>query len=243
MESLKHFSIETAGIVHHLKWLLTSLRISGAKDCPKGPLHSFRFSSLFPGDTIPRIDPAQRLASIREEIGECRRCRLHEGRNHLVFGEGSPTAPLVFVGEAPGFDEDRQGIPFVGRAGKLLDKMIDSVELRREHVYICNVIKCRPPRNRTPNADEIETCSVFLIQQLLAIKPEIICALGNCAARTLLETSDSVSRLRGRLYQWRGIPLMCTFHPAYLLRNPSQKAAAWHDLREIYRILNKQEGG
>ncbi|NLI34079.1 MAG: uracil-DNA glycosylase [Deltaproteobacteria bacterium] len=243
MESLRHFSIETAGTVHHLKWLLASLRISGAKDFPKGSPHSIQFPSLSSGDTIPRIDPAQKLASIKEQIGECRRCRLHEGRSHLVFGEGSPTARLVFVGEAPGFDEDRQGIPFVGRAGKLLNKMIDSLGLTRDHVYICNVVKCRPPRNRTPNADEIEICSVFLIQQLMAIKPEIICALGNCAAQTLLETSNSVSRLRGRLHQWRGIPLICTFHPAYLLRNPSQKAAVWQDLHEIYSILNEQEGG
>jgi DNA polymerase len=142
------------------------------------------------------------------------------------------------VGEGPGFDEDRLGRPFVGRAGKLLDKMIRSIGLEREQVYICNVVKCRPPDNRTPEADEIETCSPFLLQQLAALQPRVICALGACATQTLLATSSAVSRLRGKVHIWRGIPLIVTFHPAYLLRNPSQKSGTWQDLLLVHRILH-----
>lgn len=177
------------------------------------------------------------LAAVREELGECTRCRLHAGRTTLVFGEGSPAASLVFVGEGPGFDEDRQGRPFVGRAGRLLDKMIQALGLQRPEVYICNVVKCRPPNNRTPNPDEIETCSPFLFKQLQVLQPKVICALGACAAQTLLATTSSISRLRGKAHSWRGTPLVCTYHPAYLLRTPTQKAATWADLLLVRSLL------
>jgi DNA polymerase len=185
----------------------------------------------------PERDAEKMLTAIREELGDCRRCRLCSDRNHLVFGEGSPKAPLVFVGEGPGFDEDRQGRPFVGRAGKLLDKMILALGFDRGDVYICNVVKCRPPKNRTPDPEEIKLCSPFLLQQLEAIHPRAICALGACAAQTLLQTSQPISALRRKIHSWRGIPLAATYHPAYLLRTPSQKAAAWQDLLAIRQLL------
>ena len=156
------------------------------------------------------------LSRIAMNTVGCRRCRLHEGRTTVVFGEGNPHPRIAFVGEGPGFDEDRQGRPFVGRAGRLLDKMIRSLGFQRADVYICNVVKCRPPENRTPNVDEIEACSPFLFEQLEALKPEVICALGATAAQALLSTSSSMSKMRGKIQRWRGIPLVCTFHPAYL---------------------------
>jgi uracil-DNA glycosylase family 4 len=176
------------------------------------------------------------LDQIRADLGDCKRCRLHSSRIHLVFGEGPYRPRLVFVGEGPGFDEDRLGRPFVGRAGRLLDKMIAALGFRREEVYICNVVKCRPPNNRTPSPDEISACSPFLKQQIDALHPLVICALGACAAQTLVGSSRPISQLRGKVHRWHGVPLICTYHPAYLLRNPSQKAAAWQDLREIYGI-------
>jgi len=192
-------------------------------------------------EPLPAAPGAERLLlDIREELGDCKRCRLHSGRKHLVFGDGSPRAPLVFVGEGPGFDEDQQGRPFVGRAGKLLDKMIIAMGFLREEVYICNVVKCRPPENRTPNLDEIEVCSPFLLQQLSAIHPWAICALGACAAQTLLGTSKPISQLRAKIHTWRGIPMVCTYHPAYLLRAPTQKAAVWRDLLLIHDLLRAE---
>lgn len=182
-------------------------------------------------------NPQRLLELARQELGDCTRCRLHQTRTHIVFGEGSPTARLVFVGEGPGSEEDQQGRPFVGRAGRLLDKMIQALGLARSEVYICNMVKCRPPNNRTPNSDEIETCSPFLIKQIEAIQPALICALGACAAQGLLGSTEYISRLRGKVHSWRGIPLIATYHPAYLLRNATQKAAAWQDFREIIRVL------
>jgi len=191
-------------------------------------------------------DPARGLTVIAGELEGCRRCRLHSERTRIVFGEGSAHAPLVFVGEGPGLEEDRQGRPFVGRAGRLLDQMIKALGFRREAVYICNVVKCRPPKNRTPESEEIAVCGPFLIRQIEAIRPRVICALGACAAQTLVGTGSSISRLRGSVHYWRGIPLICTFHPAYLLRTPAQKAAAWEDLilvRDILRTGCVQDGG
>ena len=159
------------------------------------------------------------LEQVREELGECTRCRLSNGRTNIVFGVGNPKADLVFVGEAPGADEDAQGEPFVGRAGQLLTRIIEAMGLRREDVYICNVIKCRPPGNRTPQPDEIAACEPFLLGQLRAIQPQFICALGGPAAQTLLKTKEGITKLRGRFFDFHGIPLMPTFHPAYLLRN------------------------
>src|SRR5437763_518373 len=179
------------------------------------------------------------LHEIKEEIGsDCARCKLHTlGRTQIVFGVGNPDADLMFVGEAPGGDEDIQGIPFVGRAGQLLTKIIEAIGLKREGVYIANVIKCRPPGNRNPEQDEVETCEPFLFQQIDIIKPKVIVALGTFAARTLMRTLDPISRLRGRVYDYRGAKLIPTFHPAYLLRNPSSKREVWEDMKVVRRLL------
>jgi uracil-DNA glycosylase len=182
--------------------------------------------------------PQEALDMIRTEIGDCTRCKLHTlGRRQIVFGVGNPSADLMFVGEAPGADEDIQGIPFVGRAGQLLTKIIEAIELRREDVYIANVIKCRPPENRNPDPDEVDTCEPFLFQQIDAIKPKVIVALGTFAAKTLLKTQDSISRLRGRVYDYRGAKLIPTFHPAFLLRSPDRKRDVWEDMKKARAIL------
>ncbi|MCS7315067.1 MAG: uracil-DNA glycosylase [Bryobacterales bacterium] len=189
--------------------------------------------------------PSETLEDIRADLGECTRCRLHRERTRIVFGDGNPRAKLVFVGEGPGADEDAQGIPFVGRAGQLLTQMIENtarregIRLLRADVYICNVVKCRPPNNRTPEADEIETCSPFLFRQLAAIRPKAICALGATAARALLGTREGVTKLRGRWYRWRNIPVMVTYHPSYLLRpyNQNAKREAWEDLKKVLHYV------
>jgi uracil-DNA glycosylase len=177
------------------------------------------------------------LERIRADIGECTRCRLHKGRTNIVFGVGNPNSKLVFVGEGPGHDEDVQGEPFVGRAGKLLTQMIEAMGLQRPEVYICNVVKCRPPENRLPERDEIETCSPFLIRQLAVIQPKVICCLGACAAQTLLETNQGISRFRGEWFDYRGAKLIATYHPAYLLRNPNAKSEVWKDLQKVMAVL------
>jgi uracil-DNA glycosylase len=184
--------------------------------------------------------PADALQDIRRHIGDCTRCKLHKlGRSQIVFGVGSPEAELMFVGEAPGADEDAQGIPFVGRAGQLLTKIIEAIDLKREQVYIANVIKCRPPQNRNPEQDEVDTCEPFLFEQIDVIKPKVIVALGTFAARTLLRTLDPISRLRGRVYEYRGAKLIPTFHPAYLLRNPASKREVWEDMKLVRRLLTE----
>jgi DNA polymerase len=175
------------------------------------------------------------LEEIRQVLGDCRRCKLHAHRTHIVFGVGNPQADLVFVGEAPGADEDAQGEPFVGRAGQLLTRMIEAIGLKREQVYICNVLKSRPPNNRTPEPDEIAACEPFLIAQLKAIKPKLICALGAIAAANLLKTKVPLSKLRGKFHDYQGIPLLVTYHPAYLLRNPNEKKSAWQDLQLLQK--------
>jgi len=188
------------------------------------------------------ISPADALAAVRADIGDCIRCKLSGlGRRQIVFGVGNPNADLMFVGEAPGADEDAQGVPFVGRAGQLLTRIIEAIDLNREQVYIANVIKCRPPQNRNPEPDEVETCEPFLFRQIDLIKPKVIVALGTFAARALLRTLDPISRLRGRIYEYRGAKLIPTFHPAYLLRNPSSKREVWDDMK-LVRSLLKEEG-
>ncbi len=177
------------------------------------------------------------LVAVRELLGDCRRCALHRTRHSLVFGEGNPGAELVFVGEAPGADEDEQGRPFVGRAGQLLTKIIGAMGLKREEVYICNILKCRPPGNRNPQPEEITPCEPFLIRQLEAIRPRMICALGTFAAHTLLKSEAPISVLRGRFHSYQGIPLMPTYHPAYLLRNPGAKKQVWEDVQMIMKTL------
>jgi uracil-DNA glycosylase len=176
-------------------------------------------------------DPAAVLKMIREEIGDCTRCGLHTGRNKLVFGDGSPTARLMFVGEGPGADEDAQGLPFVGKAGQLLNNMIAAMGLKREDVYIANVVKCRPPGNRTPEPVEANTCSPFLFQQIDAVRPQVLVALGATAATYLLGQRQPLAGLRGRVHPYRGMQLIVTYHPAFLLRDPRQKKEAWADLQ------------
>jgi DNA polymerase len=186
------------------------------------------------------VAPAQRadaLQIIREEIGDCTRCALHSGRNKLVFGDGDPNARLLFVGEGPGADEDAQGIPFVGKAGQLLNNMIAAMGLKREEVYIANVVKCRPPANRTPEPEEANTCSPFLFQQIDVIRPEVIVALGATAATYLLGARQPLAGLRGRVHSFRGTKLIVTYHPAFLLRDPRQKKEAWADLQIAMREL------
>jgi uracil-DNA glycosylase len=183
---------------------------------------------------------AEVLAAIRGDIGDCTRCKLHtQGRRQVVFGVGHPSADLMFVGEAPGADEDVQGVPFVGRAGQLLTRMIAAMGFTRDDVYIANVIKCRPPGNRNPEPDEVATCEPFLFQQIAAVEPKVIVALGAFAIRTLLKTNDPVSRLRGRLYDYRGAKLIPTFHPSFLLRSPGYKREAWEDLKKALAVLGR----
>jgi len=188
----------------------------------------------------PSIDPARHLVRLREDLGECTRCKLHSTRTHLVYGVGNPGAELMFVGEAPGRDEDQQGIPFVGRAGQLLTKIIEAIGLRRDEVYIANVIKCRPPKNRNPELDEIETCQPFLFAQIDAIQPKVIVALGAFAVKTLLQREDAISRLRGRVFDYRGAKLVPTFHPAYLLRSPDKKRDVWEDMKTVRSMLREE---
>jgi uracil-DNA glycosylase len=184
------------------------------------------------------LTPVESLAAVRADIGDCTRCKLHTlGRTQIVFGVGNPNADLMFVGEAPGRDEDLQGYPFVGRAGQLLTKIIEAIALKREDVYIANVIKCRPPENRNPEPDEVATCEPFLFRQIDVIKPKVIVALGKFGAQTLLRTLDPISRLRGRVFDYRGAKLIPTFHPAYLLRNPSSKREVWEDMKLVRSLL------
>jgi uracil-DNA glycosylase len=187
------------------------------------------FEERIEGDTLERI---------RDDIGpNCTRCKLHKARTKIVFGVGNPKAELVFVGEGPGRDEDAQGEPFVGRAGKLLTQMIEAMGLRRQDVYICNVVKCRPPENRLPEKDEIATCSPYLYRQLGVIHPKVICCLGSCSAQTMLQTTEGISRFRGQWFDFRGSKLIATYHPAYLLRNPAAKGEVWKDLQKVMAVL------
>jgi uracil-DNA glycosylase len=201
---------------------------------PRPVLPVMNETSLF--EAIDRVEN-DTLERIREDLGDCTRCRLHKQRNKLVFGQGNPRAELVFVGEGPGHDEDLQGLAFVGRAGKLLTQMIEAMGLRRDDVYICNVVKCRPPENRKPEDDEIATCSPYLYRQLDAIGPKAVVCLGATAAQALLKTKDSISRYRGQWFDFRGTKLLVTYHPAYLLRNPNAKGEVWKDLQKVMAHL------
>jgi uracil-DNA glycosylase len=194
----------------------------------------FEAADKIVGDTLLRI---------REDLGECTRCKLHKHRHTIVFGDGNPKAELVFVGEGPGADEDAQGLPFVGRAGKLLTQMIEAMGLERKDVYICNVVKCRPPENRTPEDDEITTCSPFLLRQLEVISPKVIVCLGAVAFKALLKTNRGISQYRGQWLEYRGCKLLATYHPAYLLRNPSAKGEVWKDLQKVMAFLGLRAKG
>jgi DNA polymerase len=209
-----------------------------------------------PATTAPRIfvpsatmfddlpGTLETLEQVRADLGDCTRCKLAPTRRNIVFGSGDPKAELMFVGEAPGADEDAQGLPFVGRAGQLLTKIIEAIDMKREQVYICNILKCRPPENRNPETDEIAACEPFLFRQIASVKPRVICALGTFGAQTLLRTREPISRLRGYFMDYRGAKLLATFHPAYLLRNPNEKRKVWEDMKKIRAYLQSlREGG
>lgn len=194
---------------------------------------------------LPKVEPftdADRrpLDEIRRGMGDCKRCKLCEGRKSIVFGVGNPRAELVFVGEGPGAEEDAKGVPFVGEAGQLLTKMIEAMGLSRDEVYICNVVKCRPPGNRTPELDEIAACEPFLRAQLGALQPKVLVGLGTTAVQVLLREELPITRVRGTWREYAGIPLMPTFHPAYLLRNPAEKRSTWDDLKKVMKVLGKE---
>ncbi len=234
------------GISRDPKWRLRS-GVPGGPRVPGVPgVHAETDDSESP--TVPIAisrSAAEALAAIRGDIGDCTRCKLHaQGRTQIVFGVGNPNADLMFVGEAPGADEDIQGVPFVGRAGQLLTKMIEAMGFSRDEVYIANVLKCRPPGNRNPEPDEIATCEPFLFRQLEAIQPKVVIALGAFAARTLLKTDAPISRLRGRVFDYRGdAKLIPTFHPSFLLRSPGYKREAWEDLKTALSVLGRPVPG
>jgi len=207
------------------------------------PVVATRSSSPLFDSSLPVIqDKLSALRAISDDIGDCTRCRLHKGRKNIVFGVGNVNADIMFVGEGPGADEDEQGEPFVGRAGQLLNNMIAAMGLKRSDVYIANVVKCRPPGNRTPEKDECETCGPFLLRQIEVIRPKVIVALGAVAAKYLLAINDSMANLRGRWYDFKGSRLVVTYHPAYLLRDPRQKKEAWKDLQMVMKFLGLTVG-
>lgn len=216
------------------------------KKAPAPPEQTGLFGEIeiqSPPAMLPVLEPQDAsLEAIREDIGECVRCKLHQHRTHIVFGEGDPHARLVFVGEGPGADEDASGRPFVGKAGQLLDKIIAAIGLRRDQVYIANIVKCRPPGNRTPERDEVATCEQFLFRQLAFINPKVIVALGSPAFQTILRTKDAITRARGEWREWNGVKVMPTFHPAYLLRVPEKKREAWEDMKKVRDFLSSLPG-
>lgn len=239
-------------IMAHLKSYLEYLKGLGLTELPfvgpgDGPLYSPEAS--FSGGTIQESSPSYgpsnksqseilNMEAIRGELGDCQRCKLHRTRRSIVFGEGNIHARLMLIGEGPGNDEDVQGRPFVGKAGQLLTKILQSIGVDREEVYIANIIKCRPPQNRNPEPDEIESCYPFLFKQIQAIRPRIICALGTFSAQTLLRTDVKITALRGKAYDFSGIQLFPTYHPAYLLRNPEKKREVWEDMKQIAKVLS-----
>jgi DNA polymerase len=229
---------DRADLREHLKYY----RELGVAGLTTDPAWRARADADTPPSTIvstPVSTPVSTLTDIRADIGECTRCKLHTTRQTIVFGSGNPEAQLMFVGEAPGADEDEQGVPFVGRAGQLLTKIIEAIDLKRDDVYIANVIKCRPPANRNPEPDEIATCEPFLFQQIDTIKPRVIVALGTHAAHTLLKIDAPISSIRGKQHDFRGAILIPTFHPAYLLRSPERKRDVWEDMKLVKALLDQ----
>jgi uracil-DNA glycosylase len=235
--------VDTTQLAEHLRFF-QELGVTGVSRDPRWRRRGTQPESAAAPAPVAEVVPvtlvraSDDLKIIRDDIGDCSRCKLHRlGRRQIVFGVGNPSADLMFVGEAPGADEDIQGIPFVGRAGQLLTKIIEAIGLSRDDVYIANVIKCRPPENRNPEPDEVETCEPFLFRQIDFIQPKVIVALGTSAAKTLLKTQDSISRLRGRVYDYRGAKLVPTFHPAFLLRSPDRKRDVWEDMKKVRALL------
>lgn len=224
-------------VIDHIDHAIRRLDRMGWKgfDCSRHGLDAMEAWGARPTRAFPAV--REDLTDIRRDLGECLRCKLSTGRKNIVFGAGSGRARLVFVGEGPGYDEDRQGEPFVGAAGQLLTKIIQAMGLSREDVYICNIVKCRPPGNRNPEADEIAACSPFLKRQLQAISPGFICALGTFAAQTLLGSTTPISRLRGRFFDCMGARLLPTYHPAFLLRNPEKKRDVWQDMQTLMQAM------
>ena len=243
--------MSTQDLAEHLRFY-QELGVAGVSRDPAwrrrqaSPPESDAASASVTPDAVPAVfvrSGAEALAAIREDIGDCTRCKLHTlGRQQIVYGVGNPDADLMFVGEAPGADEDVQGIPFVGRAGQLLTKIIEAIDLQRSDVYIANVIKCRPPGNRNPDPDEVEACEGFLFRQIDSIRPKVIVALGTFAAKALLKTQEPISRLRGRVYEYRGAKLIPTFHPAFLLRSPERKRDVWEDMKKVRALLQDAAG-
>ncbi|MGZ6224169.1 MAG: uracil-DNA glycosylase [Syntrophales bacterium] len=246
MESAKEDPAdELLALVRYLKGQIQSEIDTGktpAYLCMTGDLAVPDTSAADNSRTQSRTSPGKSLTlgEVRSELGDCQRCPLGRVRTNIVFGEGNPNAEIAFVGEAPGGDEDIQGRPFVGRAGQLLTKIIAAMGLKRSDVYICNILKCRPPGNRNPMPEEITACEPFLVKQLEAINPRVICALGTFAARTLLKTDVPITVLRGKFHSYHGIQLMPTYHPAYLLRNPEAKKQVWEDVQKIMKALPQQ---
>lgn len=251
MSELKNLGNEMLEHLRRYRQLGVRLAANAPHSAPRKPVSSTRLRTpeggaahVRPAVAIPKTslfdEPTpmrQDMKAIRADLGECKRCKLAPTRTNIVFGIGDPHAELMFVGEAPGADEDAQGLPFVGRAGQLLTKIIQAINMRREDVYICNILKCRPPSNRNPESDEIAACEPFLFRQIASVQPRVICALGGFAAQTLLRTKEPITRLRGGFIDFHGAKLMATFHPAYLLRNPNEKRKVWEDVRKIRDYL------
>jgi DNA polymerase len=221
-----HMDQKTKEIIDSLHSYLEHLRVIGVQVLP-----------------LTEKKGGHTLEDVRAELGDCKRCKLHRTRRTIVFGEGNPKATLMIIGEGPGYDEDVQGRPFVGKAGQLLTKIIQSIHLQREDVYITNIVKCRPPQNRNPEPEEIGSCNPFLLQQINSIQPKIICTLGTFATHTLLNTSAKITELRGKSYDLRGIKVFPTYHPAYLLRNPDRKREVWEDMKQILSWLDRLTEG
>lgn len=226
--------------IKQLQQYLEMMKTSGVDFIPKaGTASETEASQVVENQPLDK-NAREILLELRDTVTQCKKCtELATTRRSVVFGSGNARATLVFVGEAPGYDEDIQGLPFVGKAGQLLTKIIESIGLNRQNVFICNVLKCRPPGNRNPLPDEIANCEPYLFKQLEMIRPKIICALGTFAAQTLLKTNTSISALRGKFYEFRSAKLICTFHPAYLLRNPEEKRKVWEDMKMIRTELNQ----
>lgn len=226
---------DLTAVIEEINNTLNYLAATGCRgfDCSKESLKKIKIwgeKASFSLETLP---------AIQNDLGDCRRCKLSGSRKNIVFGTGDPQARLVFVGEGPGYEEDQKGEPFVGAAGRLLTKIIQAIDYTREQVYICNIIKCRPPGNRNPMPDEIEACVPFLERQIGAIKPDFICALGTFAAQTLLETKAPISRLRGSFHNYKGMKVLPTYHPAFLLRNPAKKRDVWEDMKMLMKSMGK----
>jgi DNA polymerase len=233
-------------LAEHLRWA-ESLGVTGFSTDPRWRARPADLDAASAGISEGAWSGTQSapcdLSAIREDLGPCTRCKLHAlGRKQIVFGTGNPNADLMFVGEAPGADEDEQGVPFIGRAGQLLTKIIESIGLARQDVYIANVIKCRPPGNRNPEPDEIAQCEPFLLRQIQSVRPKVIVALGTFAAQALLRTDAPISRLRGTFHDYHGAKLLPTFHPAYLLRSPERKRDVWEDMKKVRAVLAESGG-